>query len=566
MVFVDISGSSKTNHPARFRKATDEQPERVTSSSELDSATEVFKSGLSADENNISRTSDDSPCPLLGYSTKIKSSVRGFMPFKNHALLSQKFVSRLVRRFPAGKVFSFQNDGTSWSSSGGEGASEETNSSSSSFVNAAAQGRTKKGRTRAKLALIFPDVRAVAFLPMWDPRREKWRGAAFVWSSVNNRFLDPQEDLTYLAAFSNSVLAELGRLDAIAADQAKATFIASVSHELRSPLHGILAGAELLEDSQLTPYQQEMARTISTAGNTLLDTVNHILDFTKINNFTDTQRHQRAEDDQARNEAFKAADIGEVGVTTAIDLAVLTEDVADTVVKAYQFDQTGPNPSSGVRSRSHQERVHVLLEIEKRPSWTVNVSAGSWTRILTNLLGNALKYTKHGSICVRLRSKTLRDKHQTAMIYLEIEDTGQGMSVEYLRHHLYMPFMQENSHAVGTGLGLSIVKQIVDDIKGRIDVQSESGRGTRIAVSLRSAFLPQQGKGPASVDAISRELGQDVKVSMISSQLLEKDRTDEDMARDLQEQAAKSSLSRTFSQWLDYECRFRSTPREASRG
>jgi len=78
--------------------------------------------------------------------------------------------------------------------------------------------------------------------------------------------------MTYLSAFSHSLLAELARLETVASDKAKGTFISSVSHELRSPLHGVLAGAEFLMESELSAFQEQMAHTISMAGRTLLDT------------------------------------------------------------------------------------------------------------------------------------------------------------------------------------------------------------------------------------------------------------------------------------------------------
>lgn len=87
----------------------------------------------------------------------------------------------------------------------------------------------------------------------------------------------------------------------------------------------MLAGVEFLQESNLDAYQQEMTTTISMAGRTLLDTINNILDFTKINSFTDSQRTNRKDRDRGRNIAFKSADIEEVGVTSEVDLAALTE-------------------------------------------------------------------------------------------------------------------------------------------------------------------------------------------------------------------------------------------------
>lgn len=89
------------------------------------------------------------------------------------------------------------------------------------------------------------------------------------------RFFDPVEDITYLTSFAHSIVAELSRLETLASDTAKSTFISSMSHELRSPLHGVLAGIEMIQDTQLTSFQQEMAININVAGRTLLDTYVH---------------------------------------------------------------------------------------------------------------------------------------------------------------------------------------------------------------------------------------------------------------------------------------------------
>jgi len=93
-----------------------------------------------------------------------------------------------------------------------------------------------------------------------------------LWDTTPLRHFDKAEDVTYLRAFSNSIMAETNRLETMAADQAKSSFISSVSHELRSPLHGVLGGVEFLEESNLDSFQKDMARSIKLAGITLLDT------------------------------------------------------------------------------------------------------------------------------------------------------------------------------------------------------------------------------------------------------------------------------------------------------
>lgn len=90
------------------------------------------------------------------------------------------------------------------------------------------------------------------------------------------RVFTNEQELSYLAAFSNSVMAEVARLDTKIADAAKADFISSISHELRSPLHGILGTTDLLKETQIDSQQSSQVQTIETCGKTLLDTINHV--------------------------------------------------------------------------------------------------------------------------------------------------------------------------------------------------------------------------------------------------------------------------------------------------
>jgi signal transduction histidine kinase len=108
-----------------------------------------------------------------------------------------------------------------------------------------------------------------------------------MWTVLHTeRVLTHARDLNYLAAFGNSIMAEVARLDVVGADRAKSDFISSISHELRSPLHGILASVELLHDTTVDLFQYGMIDTIERCGRTLLDTIQHVLDFAKINTFT----------------------------------------------------------------------------------------------------------------------------------------------------------------------------------------------------------------------------------------------------------------------------------------
>ena len=98
--------------------------------------------------------------------------------------------------------------------------------------------------------------------------------------------------------------------------------------------------------------------------------------------------------------------------------------------------------------------------------------------MLTEIDSNAIKYTEKGHIEVGLKLTADRRDPKKKNEHLMVKDTGIGMSENYIEHHLYQPFVQENPLANGTGLGLSIVKQIVEDLGGSINVQSTPGSGT----------------------------------------------------------------------------------------
>lgn len=261
-----------------------------------------------------------------------------------------------------------------------------------------------------------------------------------------------------------------------------------------SPLHGILAGIELLQDTQLTPFQEEMSLSVALAGRTLLDTVNHILDYSKISNLTRDQKRDRARVDAARHKSAHVED-GDKSLLTVVDLARITEDVVETVVSASRFSKSfDRNSVSSSRPHTPMERdtLSVVLDIENRDSWATAMTPGSWTRVLTNIVGNSLKYTPSGLITIKLSSND-NPANGISYVTLQVEDTGIGMSREFISNDLFVPFRQADSHSAGTGLGLSIVKQVVKEFKGSLKVDSEVGKGSCISVRFAANFteLPE---------------------------------------------------------------------------
>jgi hypothetical protein len=216
---------------------------------------------------------------ILGFSTGQASSVHGdacpgsevFAPFNERSLHS------LLRRYPRGKLWTFDGDGCVSSSEEdiikpGSGIPPIANNSGGRVLS------QKKKRARAAveakfLLRHFSGVRQLLFVPLWDAGRSRWLSGCFVWSIEPTRILSKQNELAFLTAFGNSVMAECSRIDTEIADQKKGDFIGSISHELRSPLHGILASAEFLGDEITEGFTKGLVETIDSCGRTLLDTI-----------------------------------------------------------------------------------------------------------------------------------------------------------------------------------------------------------------------------------------------------------------------------------------------------
>ena len=214
------------------------------------------------------------------------------------------------------------------------------------------------------------------------------------------------------------------------------------------------------------------------------------MDYSKISSFSSSQKRKRAKADATRHKAGIDANANEIGVTSSVDLAQLTEDLVETVVSAhrFQYHPLQSPPSSSATSGLEQvvsrqlptqslgaEDVSIVLNIPYRKNWCVAMQSGSWTRIVTNLVGNALKYTDKGTISVSLEGgEQVGDSTaDTSPLRLIVEDSGIGISNTFLNNDLYTPFKQEDSHSTGTGLGLSIVKQIAREIGAKLNITSE---------------------------------------------------------------------------------------------
>lgn len=433
-------------------------------------------------------------------------------------IFSEASMDHYLRKFPHGKFFSFTKNGSGVSSgddkSGVESGTDPAHNGHKHHdaLKVANNSRRQKF-IPTELLKILPAVRTLIFLPLWDSAAERWIAGGFIWTSSEDALMSPHNELPYLKAFGNSITSEYARMNALIADRAKSDFISSISHELRSPLHGILGSTEFLNESDISNYQAGLVSSIETCSKTLLETLEHILDYAKINKlYTRDRNTRRLETRSKHNESSIMGPVRD-----DVDLNQILEEVSESVCAGHAFRETHAAPGHMMEDKPkvytpcNLRHVSVSLEIVPRLPFLVRTQPGAIRRIVMNLLGNALKYTNDGYIAVNLRAiQSMYDASKTD-ITLTFKDTGKGMSLEYQRTRLFSPFSQEDPFADGTGLGLSIVRQIVDSLGGHIDIQSKKNHGTTVEVHLS---LPNAGELPTDAfsDALSVSAGKRIAV------------------------------------------------------
>jgi len=306
-----------------------------------------------------------------------------------------------------------------------------------------------------------PDMPKEVFENMWKTIKAKMvfhgiiknlkkDGSAYYVDTTVMPILDHLGNIKeYIAIRFDVTNLEESIIEAKKANRAKTIFLANMSHEIRTPLNGILGFIKLLKEENLSPKQKQYINVIDNSANTLLHTINEILDMSKIQ-------------------------------SGKFELEFIKFDLLETLNSIHNL----------FIARANEKNINLSLEFDNNIPASIISDEVKLKQVLSNLVGNAIKFTpENGS--VKLSIKVLEKNDKKVKIKFIVSDTGIGISKE-AQKKIFEPFMQaENSTTRkfgGTGLGLAISKEIVKLLGGELKLESEVNKGTTFYFELEFEY------------------------------------------------------------------------------